>query len=95
MGKPEPHVNIDKTEYYYVVKAWLDKDGNKKYILDHETCEARFIDGVVWNNKIAQWSKISPEREDIDKSFCDELWDKLDMSSSLEAIYNTTTTEEE
>jgi hypothetical protein len=90
MAKPEPHKNIDRIEYFYVIKAWKDNDGVNRYLLDHETCEARFDDGVVWNNKIGQWSKISTEGSDIDQAFCDELWNKLSMSESLKSIYNTT-----
>lgn len=88
MGKPEPHNNIDRKEFYYVIKAWKDKDNNNQYLLDHETCESRFNDGVVWNNKIGQWSKINNDDLSLDESFCDELWNKLNMSEALQTIYN-------
>lgn len=76
----ERHGDIDRKEYYYVIKAWQDEDGNKHYLFDHDTCSARFTEGVVWNNKIGQWGHM--ENSDLDQEFCDEVWEKLNMEKS-------------
>ena len=90
---PEEHGNIDRKEYYYVIKAWEDKDGDKYYIFDHDQCAAVFPDGALWNNKIGQWSAV--ENSDLDQEFCDEIWEKLNMDNALVQInYWSTTTEE-
>lgn len=77
----EEHGNIDRIEHYYVIKAWQDKDGNKHYLFDHDTCAVKFIDGAVWNNKIGQWGVV--ENNNLDQEFCDEIWEKLNMDNAL------------
>ena len=90
MSTSEPHGNINRKEFYYVIKAWRDKNNKNQYLLDHETCESRFIDGVIWNNKTGEWSKINNEDFQLDNIFCEELWNKLDMITALQSIYNIT-----
>jgi len=80
----ERHGDIDRKEYYYVIKAWQDEDGNKYYIFDHDTCSSRFSEGVVWNNKIGQWGPM--QNSNLDQEFCDEIWEKLNMDKSAEKV---------
>lgn len=80
----ERHGNIDRKEYYYVIKAWQDEDGKNYYLFDHDTCSIRFSEGVVWNNKIGEWGHM--ENSDLDQQFCDELWEKLNMEKGSEKI---------
>lgn len=80
----ERHGDIDREEYYYVIKAWQDEDNNKHYLFDHDQCAVVFPDGAIWNNKIGQWSVV--KNSNLDQEFCDEIWDKLDMNKSAEKI---------
>jgi hypothetical protein len=90
----EEHGNIDRIEYYYVIKAWEDKDGNKHYLFDHDTCSIRFPDGALFNNKIGQWVNLG-DKSDKDTEFCDDIWEKLNMDTALKEInYWTSTTED-
>lgn len=78
----ESHGNIDRKEFYYVIKAWEDSDGNKHYLFDHDTCSARFSEGAIWNNKTGEWSNTG-DNSDKDQEFCDEIWMRLDMDNAL------------
>jgi hypothetical protein len=77
----EKHGSIDRIEYYYVVKAWYDKEnGKEKFAFDHNTAASKFQDGMVWNNKIGEWSQIDTEdKAQADIVFIDEIWNKLGM----------------
>lgn len=76
----EPHELIDRKEYYYVIKAFRDNEDPNKihYLFDHDTCLARFPEGIVWNNKTGVWENLNGE-DAFDSSVCDDVWEKLNM----------------
>lgn len=84
----EKHGDIDRKEHYFVIKGWQDEDGRNYFITDHDTCEIKFQDGTVWNNKVGEWIRIEKDslELEIDTALCDELWDKLDMNTSAKKI---------
>lgn len=81
----EPHELIDRKEYYYVIKAFRDNEDPNKihYLFDHDTCLARFPEGIVWNNKIGVWENIEGFDE-FETAVCDDIWDKLNMLQTVE-----------
>ena len=76
----ERHGMIDRKEYYYVIKAFRDNEDPNKihYLFDHDTCLARFQEGIVWNNKTGVWENIEGE-DAFDIAVCDDVWEKLNM----------------
>lgn len=76
----EKHGDIDRKEYYYVIKAFRDNEDPNKihYLFDHDTCLARFPEGIVWNNKIGVWENINGE-DAFDTAVCNDVWEKLNM----------------
>jgi hypothetical protein len=76
----ERHGMIDRKEYYYVIKAFRDNEDPNKihYLFDHDTCLARFSEGIVWNNKTGVWENIEGE-DAFDIAVCDDVWEKLNM----------------
>ena len=60
-------------EHYFCVRAIQDGSGELKFNIDHETAEARFPDGAMFDTETGQWSLVSDEMEGIDNQMVMKL----------------------
>jgi hypothetical protein len=60
-------------EHYFCVRAIAKDDGGLEFSIDHETTDARFPQGAMFDSETEQWSLVSDDREELDNQMVMKL----------------------
>jgi hypothetical protein len=67
-------------QFYYVLVATMDEQGNATFEMDPYTEEARFQDGSVWNDDTEEWEDYtSPENTEVSEKLTEILKHTLNL----------------
>ena len=58
------HVALMK-KHYFIVECWME-NGKPIFHIDHNSLDARFPDGAIWDDETEQWEDITTQ-EDVNR----------------------------
>lgn len=64
-------------QHYFVIRAEMNDEGEVEFVLDDDTADARFLDGLVWGKHGGWIRSLSDKQSDTDSKMRELLVKKL------------------
>lgn len=72
-----PNMNAMTTKHYFVVVGTQNDDGTFTFHSDDSTADARFSDGLIWDEGEEMWRRPRLDEAERDKAMSDALATRL------------------